>query len=320
MIVKNILLGRVKFSNVDTFTTKTGLKLRRYINPGVRLVLKMAAKNKLVIDSYPNLNPDEPYIFATTHYFDEDIISSLASIDRNAYILLGTTDQIEHNPQSYFAWINGMIYVNRLDPQSRKDSILKQIRVLESGTSVLMFPEGGLNNTENLLVQPLFAGPYILAKETGKKVVPMATFYAPELKEVHIMVGEPLDIGSLEKDEALSLLRDQMATMQYTMIEKYSTPLMRDSLASDYHTQFMQDRVDEYLQVKWTRDVWDEELSTYRDKRITYADDVRKSFDKVVLTKDNIGIMYPIVRRRIEDEKYNFKKYIKTHWQNNKGK
>ena len=104
------------------------------------------------------------YIFASTHFFDEDIIANLAVIDRNAWVLIGTTDQLEHNPQMYAAWLNGLVYVNRLDADSRKESVKKMLRILNAGSSVLIFPEGGWNNSENLLVNPLFSGPWLLAK------------------------------------------------------------------------------------------------------------------------------------------------------------
>lgn len=156
--MKNIGLGRIMTLGIDNFTTSTGLKFRRLINPIFRRLLKLGRNRKIMIEQYPKLNKREPYIFACTHSFDDDVISNLCTIDRSAYSLCGTSEQILHNPKMYANWINGMIFVDRLDPQSRKDSILKMKRVLESGSSIHMYPEGGWNNTENLLVQPLFAG------------------------------------------------------------------------------------------------------------------------------------------------------------------
>ena len=191
--MKNLGLGYVKTSTVENFTTESGIKIRRYISPAVRKVLKLATKRTVYLESYPKLDPNTPYIFASTHSFDEDIIAALSVIDRNAYVLLGTTDQIDHNPQMYAAWLNGMIYVDRLDENSRRESVKKMERILNSGTSVLLFPEGGWNNTENLLCQPLFAGPYILAQKTKVKVVPIASFNEPNSNDIFIKVGEPMD-------------------------------------------------------------------------------------------------------------------------------
>ena len=39
-------------------------------------------------------------------------------------------DQIEHNPQMYAAWANGMIYVDRTDKQNRHDAVSKMEKVI----------------------------------------------------------------------------------------------------------------------------------------------------------------------------------------------
>ena len=136
--MKNKGLKNVKISNVDNFTTDTGMKLRRVIGKPLRKVLKMAAGKKVVIDRYPKLEKDEQYIFASTHYFNEDIIAGMAAIDRSAYALIGTTDQVDNNPLMYAAWLYGLIYVDRNDPESRKQSVLKMAKVLNNGSSVIM--------------------------------------------------------------------------------------------------------------------------------------------------------------------------------------
>lgn len=312
--MKNKGLKNVKISNVDNFTTDTGMKLRRVIGKPLRKVLKMAAGKKVVIDRYPKLEKDEQYIFASTHYFNEDIIAGMAAIDRSAYALIGTTDQVDNNPLMYAAWLYGLIYVDRNDPESRKQSVLKMEKVLNNGSSVIMFPEGGWNNTENLLCQRLFAGPYVLSQLTGKKVVALSTFSDPESDTIHIMASDPIDMTNMSKEEALELLRDTMATMMYEEIEKYSTPYERSKYYEDIHMQHMESRRKEYLKEKWTRDVWDEELTVYKPKHITTAEEVRASLDNVHIDEKNAFIFAPILARREEDKKYDFKRYMKKNW------
>lgn len=312
--MKNVGLQHVKNLRVNNFTTKFGLKLRRVIHSPFRQVLKLATKRKVFLESYPKLKPNTPYIFASTHSFDEDIVAALSVIDRNAYVLLGTTNQIECNPQIYAAWINGMIYVNRLDKESRKDAVSKMKFVLENGSSVLLYPEGGWNNTENLLCQPLFAGPYTLAKETGLEVVPIATFNEAGSNEIYIRVGEPMKLSQKGKREALDDLRNSLGTMMYEHIERHSTPLVRSQLGANYRQEFMEQRRLEYLRVKWTRDIWDEELAFYHDKERPLPIKIRESLKNVNITKNNAYIMAPILERIEEDEQYDFKTYMKKNW------
>lgn len=142
--MKSTGLKRFETATVDTFTSDVGLKTRKLLNFLWRRMLKLGIRRKVFIEKYPKLEKGKKYIFVCNHSFDEDVISLLYTIDRNAYVLNGTTDQTEHNPVFIAMWVNGMIYVNRQDTQSRKDSLQKMKRVLSAGNSVMLFSEGGI--------------------------------------------------------------------------------------------------------------------------------------------------------------------------------
>lgn len=309
--------GILKYNNVgvDNFTSDIGLELRKKINPILRRLLKLAVKGELIIDRYPKLEKDKAYIFTSLHSFVEDAIANLASIDRNAYLLFGTTDQLEVNIEMYAAWLNGFIYVNRLDPQSRKDAITKMIRVLNNGNSVLLYPEGGFNNTENLFCQKLFSSPYILSKETKKEVVPIAPFYEFGSDKIFMNVGDPINLSAFNnKKEALGYLRDILSTLMFENIIRHSTPIVRSELGKDPRMDFMEQRRLEYLKTIWTKDVWEEELTRYLDPEDREMISVLESMDDIVITKNNAKIMAPILVRRQEDKKYDFKQYMHENW------
>ena len=309
----NIGLVKLKDATVETFTTNTGLKIRKFINRPLRYILEKSTKGKIVLESYPTLEKDEAYIFASTHFHCEDIISNLAILDRNAYALMGTTDQIEHNPLMYGAWLNGFIYVDRWDKESRKSAIPKMERVLKAGNSVLIWPEGSLNNSENLLIQKLFGGPYYLAKNTGKKVVPISNYLHPETNTIYIRVGQPLDLAKYNKEEALEILRDAMASMMFEQIKLHSVPIKRSELTGDHHQAHLEDRRREYLKNKWTSvDKILEELVVYKDKKITTYEEILRSLEKVEITKENAHIIAPLLEEIQNLDKYSFKRYVKS--------
>jgi 1-acyl-sn-glycerol-3-phosphate acyltransferase len=312
--VYNIGLTRVKYLTTDNFTTDFGLKIRRAINPLVRKIVAVSSKWNLTVEAYPKLEKNTPYIFASTHSFSGDIPIAAMVIDRNAYILIGSTDHIDHNPQFYMIWVNGIIYVDRLNPQSRKTAVDKMERVLKAGTSILIFPEGKWSDSENWLCQPLFSGVWQLTERTGCKVVPISSFNEHGSKKVYARVGEPLDLSAKGKEEALTELRDTLATMRFEQMERYGTKLKRSEMGDDCHMDFMEERRKEWLMVKWTRDVWDEELAGYSDRNHPTPQEVRRSFANVRITKDNIWVFLPILKMMAEDEKYDFKRYMKQNW------
>lgn len=314
--MKNYGIIKFKDANLKNFTSDVGMDIRKFIDPGLRKILQKATKGEIIIDNYPNLEKKQPYIFVSLHNFVEDTIANLATIDRNAYLLFGTTDQLEVNKQMYAAWLNGFIYVDRENQQNRKDAILKMERVLLNGNSVLIFPEGGFNNTENLFCQKLFKSPYILSKKTGIKVVPIAPLYEFGSDKIYMNVGEPMDLSLYDNsEEALLDLRDTLSTLLYESIEKHTSPLVRKELGNDPRLAFMEQRRQEYLKNKWSRDVWDEELTRYYDSKEREYNAIQESMDNIKITSDNAYVMGPVLVRREEEKKYDFKTYMHDNWE-----
>ena len=311
---KNYKLVDLLNADVNSFTSDKGIEIRRKIAPALKRILKIVTPEQIIIDRYPNLNSNEPYIFVSTHGFSNDIIACLASIDRSVYLLMGSTNQVEYNRLMYAAWLNGFIYVNRMDEKSRKEAIPKMERILKSGRSVLIFPEGGHNNTENSLCNKLFSSPYILASRTGCKVVPIAPFYEFGSDKIYMNFGDPINLTEYEdKKEALLDLRDILATMVYENIEKHSTPyVMHEN--EDIHMSFMEQRKKEYLKNNWTKDVWDEELTRYLDSSEREEQAVMESMDQINVNYKNGFIMGPILAKRKEQRKYDFKNYMHENW------
>lgn len=257
----NTGLKKYEKADITTFTTDVGMKIRRVLNRPWRALLKAFTKRKIIIEPYPKLTRNRPYIFVANHSFDEDVISVLASIDRNAYLLHGTTHQMEHNPMFYAVFLNGMIYVNRLDNLSRKEAVLKMERVLRAGNSVLLFPEGGYNNTENQLVQHLFFSPWILSKKLEVEVVPIIAFNDYGTETIFIRALQPMALWQYEKQEALALLRDVMSTSVYEIMEEHTEMLKRSAMGRNPRKEYMEVRKGVYACQKWYEDVWEEELT-----------------------------------------------------------
>lgn len=256
----NTGLKKYEKADITTFTTDVGMKIRRALNRPWRALLKAFTKREVIIEQYPALEK-KAYIFAANHSFDEDIISVISTIDRNAYLLHGSTHQMEHNPISYAGYLNGMIYVNRLDNLSRKEAVLKMERVLKAGNSVLLFPEGGYNDTENQLIQPLFSSPWILSKNLEVEVVPIIAFNDYGTETIFIRALQPMALWQYEKQEALALLRDAMSTSVYEIMEEHTEMLKRSAMGRNPRKEYMEVRKGVYACQKWYEDVWEEELT-----------------------------------------------------------
>lgn len=305
------------------FTTDCGIHVRSFINPFFRWILEKNTKGEIVLEHYPILD-EGPYIFCSSHSHIEDIISDLAILDRNAYVLIGTTDQLEHNPQMYAAWINGLIYVDRDSAESRHESLKMMEYLLRNRVSVLLFPEGSYNNSANLLVKQFFPGFYKLAIATHAKVVPISNFLAPDSK-IYINVGNPIAVDNMSKKEALETLRDRIAEMRFLQIENHTKETKRSELGSDPMRDFMESRRREYFKVKWSSyEAWEQELTSYRgvDPSPTF-DEVWGFLDKIDLndaTSEKLAYYLPLLeeykRAKTLARRYDFGNYMKENWKN----
>lgn len=304
-------LDRYLTADINTFTTDTGIKFRKkFCNKLWRRLLKLCTARKIIVEQYPELEKDKQYIFVTSHSFDEDVISALATIDRNVYMLQGTSDQTLHNPAFLALWLNGMIYVNVLDKDSRKDAVEKMKRILKAGTDIMLFPEGSYNNTENQLIMPLFASPHIMSKDLGIEVVPLVAVPDLKGKTIHIRAGEPMNIGQYEKWEGLAQLRDAMATLVFDILSEHTEVVKRSELQMT-RDDWMESRRQVYECQKWYADVWDEEVKQYPGHGVTLPEKAREYVDNVNVTYKNAWIFADTLVRREEDKKYNLIEYLR---------
>lgn len=313
LMMFNTGLKKYETTDINNFTSASGILIRRKINRIWRKILSLGTHRKVYIEQYPSLNKDEVYLFAANHSFDEDAISILQSIDRNAYMLQGTTHQMEHNPIFYAMWANGMVYVNRLDDKSRKESLDKMKRILMEGSSVVLFPEGGYNNTENQLITPLFSSPYILNRDLGVKVVPIISFNEIGSDEIFVRAGSPMNLAYYEKQEALDLLRDAMATLLYEIMEDHTIFMKRKALEGDPRKEYLEVRKNVYACQKWYADVWDEELTYYPGHNVTTPKQSREYIDNVQINSRNAYIFADTLMRRMEDLKYDLVGYMREN-------
>ena len=318
---RNLFINKLNTKDVDHFTTDTGLFLRRKTNGAFRKLCNIFTNatiiradtpdyasdeeyyenlkpdriplshyplstkknaNNIVVERYPKLDKDESYIFVGSHVCPEDIETRLNIIDRNAYLILGSVENLNYNPEVYLSWLNGMIVFNVLDQNERSALPAKMERVLQT-QSILIFPEGSHNYDLTKLIKPLYDGPVNLALKTGKKIVPVVLVKDYENQVAYLDVGNPINVRSLnlniqdyypgkEENEKYriksmsSYVRDQMATAVWHMMEQHLETIRRIDYG-DIGQHFIDFYVtDTFQKINWKHDVFDAEYLTKKTK------------------------------------------------------
>lgn len=259
-----------------------GIKIRKILSPIVRrVIVPLSSKNKLNVEQKAILPKNKPIIFASTHGFRDDIAFAIKAVGVHTYILLGSLMVFYYSVEGLGLWLNGTILVDRKNKNSRAAAKEKMCYAINSGTNILMYPEGVWNKTENLIVQKLFPGIYDVAKNTGAIVVPIATI--EEKGVVHCILGEPIDICAFERIEALQVLRDKMATYKYELMDKYSH-VSRLEIEEDYWGNFLDDLV---ASARGLYDYEIENTAHYVDKNEATYEDVFGHLNKMIPKREN---------------------------------
>lgn len=318
--MKNIMISNLHKKDVKHSATKFGLFLRRKIDKPFKKLCNIVTKahiinkdlssdenvnelndkkNNIVLERYPKLNPDEPYIFVCNHTCPEDIETVLNIFDRNAYLVLGSLETLQYNRDMYSLFLSGIIPFDIMDPKQRKLVFQKMKRIIQSN-SILIFPEGSHNYTPNKLINKLYDGPVNLALQTNRKIVVTTLIKDKKNNVAYIDVGDPIDVRKINvnmdrefnssHDEMkhyvkslTSVIRDNMATAAYSIIERHFETLNREDYDNLEEKLRMMNIEDSFKQMKWKRDVFEAEFLTKKSKEDLEHEEIIRTLSNLTL-------------------------------------
>lgn len=173
--------------------------------------------------------PDKPVIYACNHSQFSDVPIATRAIGKRSYILLGK--QKLYLIDRIFFHLFGAIWVDRKDKEHKKKVKEKLLCYLNRGQSILWFPEGTWNLTENLLMLPMRWGIIKAAHKAGGQIVPMAIRYDRKNKKCQVKFSTPLYGEELANyKNGIQKLRDMMSTLRWELMEEYSEIEKRENV------------------------------------------------------------------------------------------
>lgn len=189
-------------------------KLHELLFPFVKNISKKYIHGELIIEN--NLSYKGSVIYAVNHTNVSDTPVVFHTLNKQTYILAGTKSQKLIDSIGFN--LNGVVWVDRHSAKSRKKSTEKIYKILSSGGSVMWFPEGTWNLTDNLLMLPMRYGIVKMAAKANVPIVPISIQYVGD--KIYSTVGEAITVtADGDAITAITRLRDVMATMKYEQIE-----------------------------------------------------------------------------------------------------
>lgn len=317
----NRRLIRYKWVSTEKITSRFGLKIRQIITPPIARIVTRFCGKKIHKTIGDKLDKNKSYIFCSTHSFTDDVMAAFSVLDRNAFLVLGSSQTLELNWQAKFLWLNGLIFVDLMDSESRQQVVPKAKKIISMGGSILIFPEGCWNIQESGIIANIFNGAYQMARETGAEIVPIGSYHLTDSKEIFVERGNPFNLSQYDnKDVARDVLREALASLRWQTMLRATEEVKRADLSEKdrilYYLRFRND----VLTLPWIRDSWSEEINYYVSKHLKDKREVLGSLGNVELTRDNAFMAKELLAYKQEKadlENYELIRLLIDTWQMN---
>lgn len=173
--------------------------------------------------------PDGPVLYIGNHRSFYDVILSYQQVK-------GPTGYVAKKEILYAPLLNVWMlllncqFLDRKNPRSGMDMLLKSIDQIKSGISVCIFPEGTRNkNPQSDDLLPFHAGSFKVATKTGAPIVPITINNTSTIWEDHFPImkaqnvvieyGEPIYTKDMTKEEIKSIHEKVHGIIQETYIK-----------------------------------------------------------------------------------------------------
>lgn len=179
----------------------------------------------------------EQVIFACTHTWENDLENIYEVLGRGCWWFVGDPCVLYKDISGLLVYLNGSIFLETDDKEDRHIAFLRSVELLKGGGSLMIFPEGARNGSENLPVMPLFSGTAKMAIESNVKIVSIAI----EQFEKRFVINFGNELFPKDFDDNTSLthrLRDDLATLKWEIWEQEGIQSRKD-IPADYSEQFI---------------------------------------------------------------------------------
>jgi 1-acyl-sn-glycerol-3-phosphate acyltransferase len=177
-----------------------------------------------------NIKPGKAYIYVSNHTSFLDL-PGIAMTIRGQFRPLAKKELLKI---PVFGWITRVtcVVVDRSSNESRKRSMQYLKKMLDLGISILIFPEGTQNRTQEVM-QPFYDGAFRIAIETQQPILPMVVTGAGKLMppgkfsikpgKIKITIDREINTSGLDLND-LNELKERTRALMLDMIKANTTP------------------------------------------------------------------------------------------------
>ena len=232
--------------------SRVQIKIKDILRPFLSLLSKTRVHYKVIIENRCNLIPNHSVIYAANHFSFMDTPIICRSIPKRGYIFSGK-QRLGFSDWLYFV-LNGVIFVDRKSKEDMAASKETVISYLNKNCSIIMFPEGTWNLTDNALMMPMKWGIIDIAKEANAQIVPVILDYNRVEKICCVHFCEPLLFeNEIDKAVEINRLRDIMSTVRFSYFERRKAS--RKDMDIEAEKREQQYSIKEFPSIEWEYEI-----------------------------------------------------------------
>jgi 1-acyl-sn-glycerol-3-phosphate acyltransferase len=159
------------------------------------------------------LDPRRPYVFMSNHASHFDALAVVAALPEFQLRWVAKRELLD---VPFFGWAlrhAGHIIIDRSNPEQAIASLRAAKIIMDTGVSVVIFPEGTREEHDHELL-PLKKGGFMLAMETGTPIVPLAVRDSRAILPrddwriqggtIDVVVGEPIAVDGEARETLIA--------------------------------------------------------------------------------------------------------------------
>jgi 1-acyl-sn-glycerol-3-phosphate acyltransferase len=173
---------------------------------------------RIKVTHHFKLDPKQAYVFCSNHFSYLDI-AVVVVIIHQFFSFVGK-NAMKKIPLFGYLYASLNILVDRNDKNSRASSLSRSLRALQSGRSIVIFPEGGIVFKQlPYMGNPLKDGAFIMAIQQQVPIVPMSFHNNHHIMDeksmlmrpgvLHVEIHPPLETKGLTMED-LPVLREKV--------------------------------------------------------------------------------------------------------------
>lgn len=263
--------------------------------PCIKCLRFFRQQELVIISDKRTRGKEKSIIYACTHIGGNDVECLFEVIKTPCFLFLGDPRELYVNLDGLMLYLNGTICLDSYDKEDRYIAKQTAISLLKQGGSLMIYPEGAWNISENQPVMGLFLGTAEIGIMSQAEIVPVAIERYDN--KYYVSIGENICCAEYALEEKAQLtenLRNVLATLKWEIWEHVGLS-ERKKIPMNYGRTFLEEIFEEKDTSYTVQDVYD---TMYKPRNEVSPKEAFAYLDNLIPKKENAFLFREVGKYR----------------------